>query len=221
MKFEIDIKRKHLLYTVFLVAVVGGTGLVVGFGGNDANVMGHSAWEYLCNDCLTSGNISTGAVTSDEILDKTITDDDISSTANINGSKIDESKLDGYAPNLNCSNADTVGGKDADDLAGGGSITTYKISVKGHMDGPTCKSKKKTWTCPSGNISLINAPGPVYVEPSKPSNGDACPYSVSEGTITINALVSWYDGWTWGQSRGVATVYTPANARPSCNALSL
>jgi hypothetical protein len=42
MKFKINIERKHLLYTVFLVAIVGGVGLGVAYNDGQPTVMGHN-----------------------------------------------------------------------------------------------------------------------------------------------------------------------------------
>jgi hypothetical protein len=63
MKFEINVKRKHLLYTVFLVAIVGGMGLGVAFTTNPAgpNVMGHAADQIFCDGCIVNANIADAA----------------------------------------------------------------------------------------------------------------------------------------------------------------
>ncbi len=78
MKIEINIQNRHVMIILLFLAAVSTMGLVVAYGGSAPLTMGHSWGEIDCSGCITSSNIADGS----------ITNDDISPTAAIDGSKI-------------------------------------------------------------------------------------------------------------------------------------
>jgi hypothetical protein len=182
MEFKINIERKHLLYTVFLVAIVGGIGLGVAYNtdGSVFNtdstgpmIMGHSPDEIFCNGCITGANIA----------DDAITNVSIAPNANIAGSKIEAATLSGEAGNLNCSNADTVGGQAPDQL--GGTKTTYELTVRSYIEGGIYKSYTAQKTCPGTSKVVYVSKSPVT---SGWGSGADCSFSITNGnTVSIKA----------------------------------
>jgi hypothetical protein len=201
MKFEMDIKRKHLLYLVVFTTIVGGIGLGVAYNDGQPTVMGHNfndvdlpalgaVWAGLNADQvdgLEGAALEESAEIDADIATHAASTDHDNSYVNvgeadsITGAMIQDGAITG------ADIADeSIPASKLEGGGGGGTVKTYKISVSSS----TSQSKTHTWTCPAGDVTTIEAPlGTIqwYYKSAQTSN--LCSYSVSGSEITIKAYV--------------------------------
>jgi len=73
---KIDITKKHLYFTVTFLVLLGGI-FVIGYGGNNPTIFGHSYGELDLRNSIQSSDIVNDSVMSKHIRDRSLSADDI------------------------------------------------------------------------------------------------------------------------------------------------
>jgi len=73
MEVRISIGERKLMLLLAVIIAVSTVGLVMGYGGSNPQVVGHSWDEMSCSNCITNANLADNSVTGSKIADNSVT----------------------------------------------------------------------------------------------------------------------------------------------------